>query len=225
MRKPVGDLLLSINAMSKRSLRGGEETVKDQDFKKSVQRLYDVLDDQMKDPELLYSGYMELPQDFMPRLKGFMRSIEGLAETGETYTLNNMSSEQLKELYHILRNVKKWITEMNRFHNNAMFRHVYEAGQDSIDSLDGVRHGATNAVTNAAYWNMMRPAYGWERFGTGGTAVYYGLRSGQGKLAYNVKELKDFAEKTYTAKEVRNTKGPSQWLYGTRINGKLCLYA
>lgn len=93
---------------------------------------------------------------------------------------------------------------MNRFHANAMYQHVYEAGDNSIEYMGQIGNaGSTGVVSNFMLWQQMRPAYAFERFGEGGMAIYDGLRRGQATLAFNTQKIKAFAEKTYTAEEVK----------------------
>jgi hypothetical protein len=118
--------------------------------------------------------------------------------------INQMTAEELKDLSSIVKNLKTLIRKMNAFHNNAMYQHVYEAGDNSIgfmSELNPAKH--SNGVTNFLFWKQMKPAYAFERFGEGGKAVYDGLRRGQSKLAFNTKEIIEFSESAYTEKEVK----------------------
>ena len=95
--------------------------------------------------------------------------------------------------------------QVNRFHYNAMYEHVYEAGENSIEYLQELGNaGNTSAVSAFLLWQQIRPAYAFERFGDGGIAIYDGLRRGQATLAFNTKEIQEFSEKTYTEKEVKS---------------------
>ena len=205
LKNSVIPFLSSINFMSKRSLKGGDATVSDKEFVKRLEALKSAIKINI-DVYGMYSGYNDLPADFMDSLQNFINSARSLIEKSEgEFIINQMTSEELKELSKVVRTLKKYIMQINRFHYNAMYQHVYEAGDNSIDSLKELDNASdkTGAVSNFLFWQQMRPAYAFERFGEGGKAIYDGLRRGQAKLAFNTKEIESFAKKAYTEKEVR----------------------
>ena len=205
LKNSVIPFLSSINFMSKRALNGGAATKADEAFMENMQKLNAALKTNI-DANGLYSGYTDLPADFMERLQNFINSTDALVkkQSGEL-VINQMTSEELKELSRIVRTLKKYIMQVNSFHYNAMYEHVYDAGENSVEYLKELGNaGNTGVVSNFLLWQQMRPAYAFERFGDGGIAIYDGLRRGQAKLAFNTKEIQEFAEKTYTAKEVND---------------------
>ena len=205
LKNTVIPFLSSINFMSKRSLNGGDATASDKKFIQNTKALAEAIKTNI-DIYGLYSGYNDLPADFMERLQTFIESVQNLiGKSGEEFVINKMTSEELKDLSQIVRTLKKYIIQINRFHSNAMYQHVYEAGDDSIHFLAGLDNAGSHAgkISNFVLWQQMRPAYAFERFGNGGKAIYDELRRGQAKLAFNTKEIQSFAEKAYTEKEVK----------------------
>ena len=206
LKNSVIPFLSSISFMSKRSLKGGNATVSDKEFIKRLESLKSAIKSNI-DVYGMYSGYNDLPADFMDSLQHFVDTAKVLLEksAGE-FIINQMTSEEIKELSKVVRTLKKYIMQINRFHNNAMYQHVYEAGDNSIDFLKELDNAGshTGGVSNFLFWQQIRPAYAFERFGEGGQAIYDGLRQGQAKLAFNTKEIESFAKKAYTAKEVKS---------------------
>lgn len=204
LKDSVISFLASINFMSKQSLNGGNVTVADKAFQKQLESLNAALKQNI-DTYGLYSGYTDLPPDFMDRLQTFIKSVDAIVEknSGE-FVINDMTSGELKELSKVVRTLKDYIQQFNRFHVNAMFQHVYEAGDDTIGELARLNNASehTGNISNFVFWQQIRPAYAFERFGKGGKSIYDGLRQGQAKLAFNTKAIVDFSEKVYTAKEV-----------------------
>ena len=205
LKNTVIPFLSSINFMSKRSLGGGNATVADKAFMEQARRLAKVMEGTV-DIDEMYSNYTDLPPDFMQNLRRFMDSAQDIVDNNSgDFIINQMSSEELQNLSKVVRTLKKYIMQMNRFHVNAMFKHVYEAGENSIDFLAQMKPAEnTGAVSNFLLWQQMRPAYAFERFGEGGMAIYDGLRRGQATLAFNTKKIQEFSEKAYTTAEVRN---------------------
>ena len=204
LKESVIPFLSSINFMSKQSLKGGNATVADKAFQKQLKSLKAALRQNI-DTYGLYSGYNDLPPNFMDRLQNFIDSVDAIVEknSGE-FVINQMTSDELRELSKVVRTLKDYIQQFNRFHVNAMYHHVYEAGDDTIRTLGLMKNASdkTGTLSNFVLWQQMRPAYAFERFGNGGKAIYDGLREGQAKLAFNTKTIVDFSKKAYTAKEV-----------------------
>ena len=204
LKNTVIPFLSSINFMSKRSLGGGNHTAADKAFMEQLRRLEKVMDSTTELDEM-YSNYTDLPPDFMKNLHRFIDTAQGIVDSNSgDFIINQMTSEELQELSKVVRTLKKYIMQMNRFHVNAMFQHVYEAGENSIDFLGQMEPAEnTGAVSQFLLWQQMRPAYAFERFGEGGMAIYDGLRRGQATLAFNTKKIQAFAEKAYTTAEVK----------------------
>lgn len=206
LKTTVTEFIETIDFSSKRSLRGGAATKADQQFIKRMQAVRDAIKNSAQGEDL-YSGYLDLPEGFTDTLQEFIDTAQNIVNTGEDeYVINQMTSGQLQELSKILRSLKTFIKQMNVFHANAMYQHVYEAADETIDSLGRMQDAGknANAASNYLLWKNIRPAYAFERFGKGGEAIYDGLRRGQAQLAFNSREIIDFAGATYTAKEVKN---------------------
>jgi N12 class adenine-specific DNA methylase len=205
LKNSVIPFLTSIDFTSKQQLRGGEATKADEEFMKRLNALNAALKKNI-DVNGLYSGYNDLPPQFMERLQSFINGVQTLVnkKSGE-FVINKMTSEELKELASVVKVLKAYITQINKFHANAMYQHVYEAGDNTIDSLSAMQSdgGNANGISNFVLWQQMRPAYAFERFGEGGKAIYDGLRRGQAQLAFNTKKIVEFTEKAYTDKEVQ----------------------
>ena len=204
LKNTVIPFLSSINFMSKRSLAGGNSTAADKAFMEQLRRLEKVMENTV-DIDDMYSNYTDLPPDFMKNLRSFINTAQDIVDknSGE-FIINQMTSDELRELSKVVRTLKKYIMQMNRFHVNAMFQHVHEAGENSIDFLTQLKPAEnTGTVSQFLLWQQMRPAYAFERFGEGGMAIYDGLRRGQATLAFNTKKIQAFAEKAYTTAEVK----------------------
>ena len=204
LKNSVIPFLSSINFMSKQSLRGTKGNTKaDELFIENMKKLNAALKNNI-DINGLYSGYNDLPPNFMDNLQRFIASTEALVKksSGE-FIINKMTAEELQELSKVVRTLKKYIMQVNRFHYNAMYQHVFEAGDNTIETLKEMDAAkGTGKISEFLLWQQIRPAYAFERFGEGGKSIYDGLRRGQAQLAFNTQKIKEFADKTYTAAEV-----------------------
>jgi hypothetical protein len=208
LKNDVIDFLKSIDFMSKRQLRGGEATLADKANNTFIERLEAVqaaLEQHQTDTGGLYSGYSDLPENFMKDLEDFKSAANKIVRDNKgDYVVNQMNSAELKELAHVLKTLRQHITTMNKFHTVSMFNYAYEAGDNSYNFmkvLEPPRH--TGNLSNFVLWQQIRPALAFERFGEGGKAIYRSLMEAQGKLAFHTETIKEFAEKTYTADEVK----------------------
>ena len=210
LKNSVIPFLTSIDFTSKRQLRGGEATQADQAFLKRLDILRSTLKNRLSDDYTgMYSGYTDLPPQFMERLDGFVNSVKEIArENSGEFIINRMTDSELKDLSDVVRGLKKLIQDCNRFHANAMFQHVYEAGDSTISELGQIGKAPSRTKTgesfhNFVFWEQIRPTYAFERFGKGGMAIYDGLRRGQSQRAFDAKEILAFSEKAYTEAEVK----------------------
>lgn len=204
LKETVIPFLSSINFMSKRSLAGGDHTQADKAFMEQTRRLANVMENST-DIDEMYSNYTDLPPDFMQNLRNFMDAAQSIVDSNSgDFIINQMTAEELHQLSKVVRTLKKYIMMFNRFHVNAMYQHVSDASENSIDFMGQLNPAKnTGGVSQFLLWQQMRPAYAFERFGEGGQAIYDGLRRGQATLAFNTKKIMEFSEKAYTTAEVK----------------------
>ncbi len=207
LKDTVIPFITSIDFTSKRALGGGTATKADAAFKDRLEKLTRAI--RQISPEELYSGKYDLSPSFLPNLEKLIDSVKAITEqNGGEFVINKMTADELAALSQVVRNLKSYVKQVNRFLYNSMIEFVSEAGDNSISAMsemaDATRRTATgNAVNNFVFWQNMRPSYAFERFGEGGIAIYDGLRRGQAQLAFNAQTIIEFAEKTYTAKQVK----------------------
>lgn len=209
LQSTVRDFISAIDFTSSQQLGGGAPTIKDMKYIDSLDRLRRYIADS-KVGEDRYSD-LDLPPEFETQLADFVSSVNTLARNNKgTYTINDMTSEQLKELSDIVKAMKKAITDMNRLYQNATFQHVYEAGESDIETLREYTKTkaftsklAANRLDQAIMWESSRPAHVFKRFGKGGESMYQEFVDGQNTMAFLTKEVIDFAEDTYTTAEVK----------------------
>ena len=205
LKNSVIPFLTSIDFTSKQQLRGGDATKADAEFVKRLNGLNAALKHNI-DINGMYSGYNDLPPNFMEKLQSFINTVNAIiGKHSGQFVINEMTSEELRELASVVKVLKAYITQFNKFHANAMYSHVYDAGDNTIEALAEMKNddGKSDGVSNFVFWQQMRPAFAFERFGNGGKAIYDGLRRGQAQLAFNTEKIVEFTEKTYTDKEVQ----------------------
>lgn len=199
LQEALSGLLSSIDFTSKRALKGGNPTKQDIDFKKKLQAVKDALD---KNIEAVgaESGYVDIRPEFSDEYTNLLNKIDSLIGEGEDYVINRMSSEDLKQLSELLKEVKHYIQNANTMHENEVFKTAHEAGDETIKSLGELGKASKHSELAGRFftWYYNRPAYVFSYFGKGGESVYQEFRKAQGIQARLTKEVLDFSEQTFT---------------------------
>lgn len=114
LKNAVIPFLTGIDFTSKRQLRGGSATKADAEFVKRLEKLQAVLKTNI-DETGLYSGYNDLPPNFMDKLNGFISAVQKITKNeGGDFVINQMTSEELKALSEIVSTLKKLIQECRK---------------------------------------------------------------------------------------------------------------
>lgn len=205
LKNPIIDFLRLIDFSSKRQLKGGDATKADLAFANKLMKLRGAIQNSEKLYDE-YSGTLDLPEDFKKKLDEYIETVSNLtAAPSNERIVNRMNSTDLKALSDIVRVLKHTIKRFNTFHQNAFFKHVDKAADNTIGYLENLPVDVNSGViSDYAFWKMMRPAYAFERFGEGGKSIYDELRRGQARLAFHVKEIESFTKETFSDKEVRD---------------------
>ena len=204
IQKTVADFIESINFMSKTALRtsGLETTKADERYLKNLRKMRDAIKANVDTQG--YSGYADLPEGFVDTFNALITKAEQhIGDSSGVYVVNQMSAAELQQLAQTIRTLRKYIVTMNSFHNNAMFQHAYEAGEDTIEHLKPFEKSKKSGkIYSFLRFGYMRPSYAFEHFGKGGQSIEHEFREGQATQAFLANRIIDFAKKTYTGKEV-----------------------
>ena len=204
IQKTVADFIESINFMSKTALRtsGLETTKADERYLKNLRKMRDAIKANVDTQG--YSGYADLPEGFVDTFNALITKAEQhISDSSGVFVVNQMSAAELQQLAQTVRTLRKYIVTMNSFHNNAMFQHAYEAGEDTVQHLSKFQKSKKSGTAyKFMRFDYMRPSYAFEHFGKGGQSIEHEFREGQATQAFLANRIIDFAKKTYTGKEV-----------------------
>lgn len=215
LKGPLAEFLTSIDFSSKRLLNGGEETARDVKFGARLMQLQQLLAGQQDyingngDGNVDLGGYIDVSPESLDFLKEAAQQITASMATGNEYTINQMSADQLRSLSNFLSSITKAIKNMNNFMANERFADVREAASQDIDQMNKlgkVGEKESGVLRRLFKWENGTPYYVFKRFGKGGVSIFEGLTKGWDKMAFNVQEIIDFTEKLYTSKEVNEWK-------------------
>jgi len=148
--------------------------------------------------------------DVSAEIREFVREIGKEAtqaqEEGRELRFSDLLPQELKMFNKFLENMAKAIDNMNSFLANDRFSRVQDAADNDIrhmQELGKASEGEQGKLLGLATWKGVTPYYAMRRYGEGGKAIFEALTKGWEKMAFNAREVIDFAEKAYTPEEVR----------------------
>ena len=199
LKKPVAELLRSMNLISKRGLAGGAMTKADEQYAKALRGIQDVLarqslyEENGKGDDLI-GGYLDLPAGFQMLLNAYVSKVEKAIEEHplRNGVLQTMTVEELEETNTVLSVISTAVTEMNKLMVNRQFATVVDAAEDTIWALNEHEQHQKKTGENFLVWDNCLPWYAFQRFGEGGKSIFQGLMNGWDKLAFNTKKVLDF---------------------------------
>ena len=199
LKKPIGELLSSLNFYSGSARKGGRMSRADMQYLDAMQSLQNAILNQRAYEENgtgedLFHGYLDLPSGFENLLAEHMERVKRVVEerTLKTTFVREMDIDDLKELDVILSVMSRSVTKMNEMFVNRRFGLVSDAAENSINTMSTMGQHQDKAGESFALWDNTLPWYAFQRFGEGGKAVFEALQDGWDKLAFNTKMIIDF---------------------------------
>lgn len=199
LKKPVAELLRSMNLISKRGLAGGAMTKADERYVKALRGIQDVLARQSiyeenGEGDDLIGGYLDLPAGFQMLLNAYVSKVEKAIKEHplRNGVLQTMTVEELEETNTVLSVISTAVTEMNKLMVNRQFATVVDAAEDTIWALNEHEQHQKKTGENFLVWDNCLPWYAFQRFGEGGKSIFQGLMNGWDKLSFNTKKVLDF---------------------------------
>ena len=212
LKKPIGELLQSLDFSSKTKLSSGAATKADLAYIRSMQRIEAVLAAQERFDETgeggdLITGTLDLPKGFREALTEQIERVQTIMEThqpGERAVMR-MNLTDLRKLKTMLSTLSSAVTKMNELFANGRFRHVDQAAQDTIFTLreKGQHQSLLPKVESFGRWDNTLPWYAFQRLGEGGQSIFAELQDGWDKLAFNTQKILKFRKELIDDKTAR----------------------
>ena len=212
LKKPIGELLQSLDFSSRTKLSSGAATKADLAYIRSMQRIEAVLAAQERFDETgeggdLITGTLDLPKGFREALTEQIERVQTIMEThqpGERAVMQ-MNLTDLRKLRVMLSTLSSAVTKMNELFANGQFRHVDQAAQDTIFTLreKGQHQSLLPKVESFVRWDNTLPWYAFQRLGEGGQSIFAELQDGWDKLAFNTQKILEFRKELIDDKTAR----------------------
>ena len=207
LKEPIGKFLMSIDTTTSRS---GEKARNE--FADRLKRVSEVLEAQRKynqgEGTEGSNVYYDLPPDFTEQMQELANKVKFWTDynNGQEWKLEDMDLRDLFELENIVKVVSHAVTQANEL--LSMNASVDEVGQEAVQYLDklGEMKTTPGGVEEFLDYKNLTPVYFFKRFGTAGEKIFNTLKDGWSKLAFNSKEIIDFAKTLYSTEEVRDAE-------------------
>ena len=205
-KEAIGNFLASIDTLTQRSGEGSRSF--------HVERI-EALREMVRKQQLANEGKEERgeeqgPQVFLdinPYLADMLKPFIAMARDSSTGTIQveNLEVEQMKELEEVLTAIREAVDKSDVMLAAAeKGETLSKTAGETIRHLESLGKGKTgNIIRRFLSWDNLTPVFFFKRFGAGGERIFRELQRGWGKLAMNAKQIIDFSNATYTAKEAR----------------------
>ena len=214
LKQVVGEFLSTIDFSSKSRLQGGEDTYNDRQFLQRLDKLEQMLRNQRdylnsadneNAREDTLDMYLDLPTEILDELRDIRSEVTRLTTRDGGYTINQMPAGELRRLDAVLSAISHSIRKANTLFANAQYNSVQQVAQKTITEMDalGEQTKETTGAGRFFQWDNATPYYAFKKLGAGARSIFKGLMQGWDKMAFNSKEIIDFTNKLYTAKEAR----------------------
>ena len=201
MKGPVIKLLNAIDFSSKTKLEGGMPTEKDISFAEAFSEVKAMLqdaDNMVEGLEALYGH--DLTEKIELISKASFRLIGD-----NNYVINTMSSAELESLDYLVTEIKRVVTDMNKFHTVQHSKGAVNLANEFVEDGDKIGNIKKQHGKMAKFFEFRNrtPYYFFKDLGKVGEKLFKAFQDGWDKLAFNSKQVIDFANETYTDKEVK----------------------
>ena len=210
LKEAVGRALLDLD------LSGGMEKGQKKRYVRNMQEIARIVARQnsyMQGETDRWAGmYLDLPADTVEALNEHLDNVQKAMEEaearGRTWNPNMLSLEELERLDEILTVLSSAITNANEILSDARGAKVSDeagAGIEYMKSLGTDRERSTTGekINRFLRFQNTTPYYFFRKLGEPGLRMFERIQDGWDKFAFNAKQVVDFANRTYTAKEAK----------------------
>lgn len=218
LKQPIGQLIRSIDPTTKYTTAKGSAALADR-----LRRVGDALEKQQKynmgdTAEGGADVYIDLPPEIGSRLREYAKDIEDAASIRREWKLEDMDLQELAELENLLTSVRDSLKHANELYSMNMKADAL--GDETVKYLNKLpaKTKAAKGTEKFLGYTNQTPVYFFKRFGTGGEKVFKSLADGWEDFAFKAKAIREFAEKLYNSKEVREAE---QTIVQVQLHDKL----
>lgn len=210
LKETLTNFLYSLDLSSTSKLEGKRITKADLDIYYRAEQLGKALE-KTRNGKTEKIDYFDFPDDMMDRYNALSNTIHEITAGVDAVAdspINLMNAAQLQDLNFVLRVLQKSINDMNKLLATARFQTVAQAAESTISELDqtseyNLKGKLIEKFRSAINWKNTTPVYAFRRMGEAGQELFRAMWDGQGKFAFDVKEVLDKRKEIVDDKQVR----------------------
>lgn len=205
-RAPVYNFLKSFDFLSRDKngeVRNAAANVSRQQLTAALTALYEG--DPTKDLDSWFKSYgVEVSDDVKSWLGAVRTQLENLVGAGDTINVRSLSAENLKIVYQVAKAIDTIIRQGSRAYTRANLdmSDVANGVHAETERLGKRKTDKVGPLERFMRWDNATPVTVMDRMGDGGRSLFRILMDGQDKLAFNWKQITDFA-KNWDKKDIR----------------------
>jgi len=206
LKAPVAAVLRALDFSSERLLGTGVPTQKDISLQKAFDHLYKSMSEiEKRQGEEDYS--IDMPVDYVEFLEGIKDKIDAIvAKVGDNeFVLRDMTLEELQDMNKMISVLSHIVTSANKALADANGKAISFLAQSTMNytSYLGEKSSKVGAISDFFNFDNGLPVYVFKMMGEGGQQIFRNMQNGWDKMAFNIKRVVDYSEKSYSAKEVK----------------------
>lgn len=216
LREAIGNLVLSLDFSSKSKLAGKGETKKDIKFSEAFIELAKIIEHRTPNTANGESSALEeffvdcdITDEFRQQFTEIKDKVDKIARQygseKEALVLRTLSSEQLRQINSALYKLAEQIGKANKLMANNLFKNVTEMSDEFIEYAEKfVQKQDVKWLEKLIDVENLLPYYAFKRMGEVGLSIFNEWADGMDKYAKVAKEIVDFTQDLYTAKEIKD---------------------
>ena len=216
LREAIADLVLSLDFSSKSKIKGKGETKKDIKFSEAFIELAKLIEHRTPNTADGESSALEeffvdcdITDEFRQQFTEIKDKVDKIARKygseKEALVLRTLSSEQLRQINSALYKLGEQIGKANKLMANNLFKNVTEMSDEFIEYTEKfVQKQDVKWLEKLIDVENLLPYYAFKRMGEVGLSIFNEWADGMDKYAKVAKEVVDFTQDLYTAKEIKD---------------------
>jgi hypothetical protein len=213
LKEPVRDLLVAIDFASRNTgIDTAEQTKALAQISKNVEEAKAKVDLRANLTALQISSakseeLQRLGVDFSSEIEALTKSISSLGlKSDALFVLKDMSLDDLVALDKIVTTLKTVITRANQYYTMRRKQSITASAHELFalfESLGDMEEGNFDGLKNFFNYENVLPIHFFDRLGEVGQDLFHSFVKAQDKMAFLKKEVQDFADRTWTSKELQ----------------------
>ena len=216
LREAIADLVLSLDFSSKSKIKGKGETKKDIKFSEAFIELAKLIEHRTPNTADGESSALEeffidcdITDEFRQQFTKIKDEVDKIARQygseKEALVLRTLSSEQLRQINSALYKLAEQIGKANKLMANNLFKNVTEMSDEFIEYAEKfVQKQDVKWLEKLIDVENLLSYYAFKRMGKVGMSLFNEWADGMDEYAKVAKEIVDFTQDLYTAKEIKD---------------------